>query len=396
MSKTRISLAVFLALFVGFFALEANALMVQNKESLYVAKEEVINSNYVAVGSSITIDGKIQGDVICAGRSITINGFVDGDILCAGQSITINGEVRGNVRVVGSSVAINGKVARNVMVAGSDINLGSEAQIGWDMMFAGAYADLRGEIKRDIDGAGAIITIGSIVGRNVNLFGERNDDSKNNTNRNKTITIAKEAVINGNLSYTASEDAVIEEGATIKGSTDRHNFTMRKSADSESAVAGYIWWRIIVIFAALLVGLLLVSWLKRPINQMYQKISTKPFATLGYGLLFIIVTPIICLLLFFTFIGIPLALMLGVVWLMMLYLGKIITAIMIGEEIMKRRKQVEGRKHNIILSMIVGIIVSYIIFSIPVIGTLVAMLATIFGVGLVWIYGREKSMQSPL
>ena len=76
MSKTRLSLAVFLALFVGFFALEANALMVQNKESLYVAKEEVINSNYVAAGSSITIDGKIQGDVICAGRSITINGFV--------------------------------------------------------------------------------------------------------------------------------------------------------------------------------------------------------------------------------------------------------------------------------------------------------------------------------
>lgn len=396
MSKTRISLAVFLALFVGFFALEANALMVQNKESLYVAKEEVINSNYVAVGSSITVDGKIQGDVICAGRSITINGFIDGDVLCAGQTITINGEVRGNVRVVGSSVAINGKVARNVMVAGSDINLGSEAEIGWDMLFAGAYSDIRGEVKRDVDGTAAIMTIGSKVGRNVNLFGERNDDAKNNTNKNKTITIAKGAVINGNLSYTASQDAVIEDGATIKGSTDRHNFSMRTSKDSESAVAGYVWWRIIVIFAALLVGLLLVSWLKRPINQMYQKIYNKPFATLGYGLLFIIVAPIICLLLFFTFIGIPLALMLGTVWLMMLYLGKIITAIMIGEEIMKRRKQVEGRKHNIILSMIVGIVVSYIIFSIPVIGTLVALLATMCGVGLVWIYGREKSMQSPL
>jgi cytoskeletal protein CcmA (bactofilin family) len=155
-----------LALFVGFFAFQAKALMVQNKESLYVAKDEVISSSYVAAGSTITIDGKIQGDVICAGRSIIINGFVDGDVLCLGQTITINGEVRGSVRAIGSSVVINGKVARNVTVAGSDVGLGSKGEVGWDMMFASAYSDIRGAVKRDIDGAGAIMTIGGLVGRN--------------------------------------------------------------------------------------------------------------------------------------------------------------------------------------------------------------------------------------
>lgn len=215
MSKTRLPLVIFLALFIGFFAFQAKALMAQNKESQYVAKEEVISSNYFSVGSSITIDGKVQGDVICAGRSIVINGFVDGDVICAGQSVTINGEVRGNVRVVGSSVAINGKVARNVFVAGSDINLGSKAEVGWDMLFAGAYSDIRGVVKRDLEGAGAAITVGGSIGRNVNLFGDRNDGSKN-TNNNQTITIAKGAVINGNLSYTASQDAVVEEGLQLK------------------------------------------------------------------------------------------------------------------------------------------------------------------------------------
>lgn len=394
MSKTRLSLAVFLALFVGFFAIQAKALMVQNKESLYVAKEEVIGSNFIAAGSSITIDGKVQGDVICAGRSIVINGFIDGDVICAGQSITINGEVRGNVRAVGSSVTINGKVARNVTVAGSDIGLGSKGEIGWDMLFAAAYSDIRGTVKRDIDGAGSIMTIGGSVGRNVNLFGERNDNK--NKNDNQTITVSKDAVINGNLSYTASQEAVVEEGATIKGSNDRHDFAMRRSGDAGTAAAGYIWWRIIVIFAALLVGLILVSWLKRPMHEIAQKLFIKPYATFGYGLLFIIVTPIISIFLMFTFIGIPLAFMLGAIWLMVLYLGKVITAIIIGQEIMKRRKPVEGRKQSIILSMVVGIVISYAIFSIPILGGFLGMLATIFGVGLIWIYGREKSTRSEI
>ncbi|QQS60283.1 polymer-forming cytoskeletal protein [Candidatus Falkowbacteria bacterium] len=392
MSKTRLGLAVFLALFVGFFAFQAKALMVQNKESLYVAKDEVISSSYVAAGSTITIDGKIQGDVICAGRSIIINGFVDGDVLCLGQTITINGEVRGSVRAIGSSVVINGKVARNVTVAGSDVGLGSKGEVGWDMMFASAYSDIRGAVKRDIDGAGAIMTIGGLVGRNVNLFGDRNDDSKNDKNNNPTITIAKEAVINGNLSYTATQDALVEEGAMIKGSTDRHDFALRRSGDANSAVAAYIWWRIIVIFSALLVGLILISWLKRPLHEISQKIFVKPYATFGYGLLFIIVTPIISILLMFTFIGIPLALMMSAIWLIVLYLGKIITAIIVGQEIMKRRKQVEGKKSSAVLAMVVGVVVSYLIFSIPVLGGFMSMLATIFGVGLIWIYGREKSV----
>lgn len=392
MSKTRLGLVLFLGFFVSFFAFQAQAFTAQNKESIYVAKEEVIGSNFFAAGSSITIDGKVQGDIICAGRSVIINGFVDGDVICAGQSITINGEVRGSVRAAGSSVTINGKVARNVSVAGSDIHLGSKAEIGWDMLFAGAFTEIRGVVKRDLDGAGSMITIGNNVGRNVNLYsgdGHQNSD-KNQKPDNQNITIAKGAIINGNLSYTSSQEAVIEEGAVIKGSNDRHDFVMHRS-NKNSALAGYIWWKIIVLFAALLVGLILVSWLKRPIQEISQKIFVKPYATFGYGILFVIVTPIICILLLFTLIGVPLALIIGSIWLILLYLGKIITAIVVGNEIMKRRKSLETRKNSLMVSMVVGIIVSYIVFSIPIIGGFLAFVATIFGVGVVWLYGRDKS-----
>lgn len=399
MSKTRLSVVIFSVVFLIFGAVQVKAFNTQNKESIYVGKDEVISSTLFAAGSSIAIDGKVQGDVVCAGQSIIINGFVDGDVLCAGQSIVVNGEVRGNVRAVGSSITVNGKVARNVMVAGSDVTLGSQAEVGWDMMFASAFSDIRGNVKRDLDGAGSLITVGSMIGRNVNLFSsDKNDRSNKNTNKAQNITITKEAVINGDLGYKSVQEAKIEEGATIKGSSDHQRILMGQSKkdSDENFLAGYIWWRIIVIFAALLVGLLLVSAFKRPLMEISQKMFNKPYGTLGYGLLLIIVTPIICGILMVTLIGIPVALISMALWLILLYVGKLITAILVGNEILKRRKAVEVKTHSLVTAMVVGVVVTYLIFSIPVIGGFLSMLATIFGIGLVWQYCRMKSVRTDL
>lgn len=399
MSKTRLIIGLFFALCVSVFAFQAKAFTAQNKDSVYVGKDEVISSNFFAAGSSITVDGKVQGDIICAGRSIVINGFVDGDVLCAGQSITINGEVRGNVRIVGSSVTVNGKVARNVMAAGSDVNLGTEAEVGWDMLFAGAFSDIRGTVKRDVDGIGEKMIMGGMIGRNINLFSSNhNKSSKNNEAKDESpaITIAKTAVINGDLSYTAGREATIEDGATIKGAKTRHEQMISKRDSEQSAVGDWIWWRIMAIFSALLIGLILVSWLHRPIQEISERMFLKPYATFGYGLLVIFVTPLICILLLMTIIGIPVALILFVFWLIILYIAKIITAIVIGKEIMKRRKSLAGSRNNLIQAMVVGVVLTYILFSIPIIGWILSMIATVFGVGATWVYGREKSIRTEI
>lgn len=396
MSKTRLGMMIFFVLFVGFFAFQAKAFTAENKDSVYVAKEEVISSNFFAAGSSITIDGKVQGDVYCAGRSIVINGFIDGDVICAGQSITINGEVKGNLRLAGSSVTINGKVARNVMVAGSDISLGSKAEVGWDMMFAGAFMDIRGNVKRDLEGVGQKMVIGGTLGRDATLFSGKKNSVKNENDqeKNPAITIAKTAVINGNLSYTAPSDAMIEEGSVIKGSKTRHDPMMGARDNDKGALAGWIWLRVIAIFSALLIGLILVSWLKRPIQEIFERMFKKPYVTFGYGLLLIFITPILCLFLFVTVIGIPLALIILVLWLVTLCIAKILTAIVVGQEIMKHRKTNEASKHSLVVAMVIGVIITYVLFSIPVIGWVLSMIATVLGVGVMWIYGREKSLHS--
>lgn len=392
MSKTRrfsLIIVLFLALFLGG---SAYAIDIKDQDTTIIAKDEIISSTLIRAGSSLVIDGKVQGDVICLGQSITINGFVDGDVLCAGQSITINGEVRGNVRAVGNSVVINGKVARNVMVAGSNITLGNQAQVGWDMMFAGAMNQINGSVKRDVDGVGARIIISGNVARNVYLMSgdNRQENQSEGEKINSSIVITKGATINGDFNYKTNSQAQIEDGATIKGTTTKLSFTSTKGS-SRGEFVGWIWWRIICMFAALLVGLILVSWLKKPLNDIAQRIFKNSYRTIGIGFLIMIVIPIVCFILAITIIGLPLALIFFVLWLTLMYLAKIIVAIIVGNEILKRRQKLESSRQIDIKAMIIGIVIAYIIFSIPVIGWLACLVATLLGLGMVWHYGREKS-----
>lgn len=393
MSKTRLVLLIVTVLGGLGIGFSAQAMMVENKDVVQIQADQVVASSLATTGSSITIDGKVQGDVFCAGQSIIINGFVDGDVFCAGQSITINGEVRGNVRVIGNTLTINGKVARNVMVAGSNIVLGSKAEVGWDMMMAGATASIQGTVKRDLEGVGSNLTLDGHVRRNVYFMsgdaqqGNKEGDAK----AESTIHINKQAVIDGNFGYKARQEAQIEDGATIKGSTNHYMFMAREGRD-RSAAAGGVWWMVIKIFSALLVGLILVSWLKKPVTEVTNKMFTQPLITIGTGLLLLIVTPVIAVILMITLIGFPLGLIILGVWLMMLYFANVLVAIAVGQKINQYwNKKLESGRHTLVHSMIIGVIVLYLIFSIPIIGGLACFISMLFGLGYIWQYGREKS-----
>lgn len=392
MSKTRLVLTMLIVLGGVGVGFSAQALMIENKDVVQVHSDQVVASSLAVAGSSITIDGKVQGDIFCAGQSVVINGFVDGDVFCAGQSITINGEVRGNVRAVGNTITINGKVARNVMVAGSNIVIGSKAQVGWDVLFAGATASVQGMIKRDVEGAGSNLTLDGQIGRNVYFMsGNNHKEEKSAKEENQaSIHISKQTVIEGDFGYKARQDAYIEEGATIKGATN-HYMLMGREERNHSGATGWVWWVVVKIFSALLVGLILVSWLKKPVTEITHKMFTQPLITIGIGLLLLIVTPLISLILMITLIGFPLGLIVLGLWLMILYLANILVAIALGEKINQRwNKKFEPGKNSLVHSMIIGVIILYLIFSIPIIGGLLCFITLLYGLGIIWQYIRGK------
>lgn len=385
MKKTRLILLLPLVLLL-LAPLAAKAYIIESRNSVIIPKDRVVDTNLYTAGAIITIDGDVKGDVFCAGQAITINGKVDGDVICAGQSIEINGEVGGNVRVAGNTININNKVARNAMAFGSAISLGDKARVNWDFLTAGVSANIKGAVGGDLHGAAGNVVISGTIGKNVKMVIGENMQTETRgvelgVETGPALTITKSATINGSLNYTASDDAKVEEGAKIMGDVKRSEFKVSPGArEGKRAVIGF--WAIASLFGALVVGLCMASIWRKQIIDITKDMQVNIAPAIGWGFVLMFVAPIAVMILLFTIIGIPLAMILLAFWFVAIYAGKILAGIFIGRNLYERwSKQKNG---SLILPMIIGVALVWIVCWIPVIGWLFCLVMTWWGLGGLW------------
>ncbi|MFH1661682.1 MAG: polymer-forming cytoskeletal protein [Candidatus Falkowbacteria bacterium] len=380
MKKTSLLIFICFALLLAV-PVATKAFSVKTGDSIYIPKGETVEGNLFSAGATITVDGIVTGDVICAGQTVNINGTVDGDVICAAETININGTVNGNARVAGSSISINGKISRNVMGFGSSIYLDKNASVGWDLFTAGASGEFRGKIGRNLHGFLANAVISGKVGQDVQL-------KLNNQKPDKSgLTISEDAQINGNVIYSDKIKASIAESASIAGIT-KHDIPKIKSAKKGfNFAAVWMWAKIYSIFSALVIGLVLVSLWKKDIEKITDNMLKKPGSIIGWGAVVMILTPIIAILLLITLIGMPLAIIIMGLWMIALCISKLLVGILVGRKILE--KIWKNQKKNLLLAMVFGIIVSYIIFSIPIIGWLLGLVAMWWGLGAIFMHYKN-------
>jgi len=371
---------IILALIILLAPMAVLAYSVKTGDSVYLAKEEVLVGNLYAAGSNLTVEGKVDGDVICAGQSINITGEVTGDVICAGQSINISGNIGGNMRLAGNSINFSGQVARNAMTFGATIVTTASSTIGWDLLAAGNAFELRGDIGRDLYGGMAKANLAGKVGKNIKLnFGQQN-------NNGQPLTIAQTAEIDGDVNYTSNKNAVIEDGAIIKGAT-LHK--LPETVVKKSNFIGLTWWwkNLIAIFSALVIGLVIISFWRETIVKITDLMSNKTSSAFGWGILALLLTPIIVFILLITVIGIPLALILLALWLIALCLSKVLVGILAGRWLLN--KFLPQQKNSLILGMVIGIVIVHLLFAIPLLGWVLALLATLWGLGGIMLALRK-------
>lgn len=376
MKAKTIKIALFLALILLPLG-AAKALDTKTGNAIYVAKDEIVSGNLYAAGNTITIDGTVSGDLITAAQTITVNGRIDGDVIAAAQNININGEVGGNVRVAGNSISLNGTVARNVNAFGSNVVIGSAAKIGWDIYAAGSSLEMRGLVEGSFSGQAAQALVSGKVGKDVDLKLAAGG-------LNQELIISPETVINGDLTYTSKNAAKISEKSSIAGQVEQ---TLPTAKETNWLLA-WVWAKLFSIFAAIVIGLVLVFLLKNLTPKILEKIDEKPIKMLVPGLVLMFIIPPIALVLCFTLIGIPLALILMAWWLVATYVARIIAAILVGQLIFKQI----FKKSDVHLAwpMIVGIIVCWLLFAIPFIGWIMMLIAIWLGLGGIFTFASQQ------
>ena len=120
---------------------------------------------------------------------------------------------------------------------------------------------------------------------------------------------------------------------------------------------------------------------------MLKEIKTSVLA----GIIIMILAPIAIIALFATLIGIPLSLIILAFWIIAMFTSKIIVSILAGRYILTNWKKDAKKKKEpkLLWAMVLGTIVTCILYSIPVLGWLLALISMWWGIGGLWLHFKK-------
>lgn len=365
-----------LFLFVLFLIpLSSQAYVIKSDDFIYIAKDEVVEGNFYFAGQSLTVEGLIQGDLIGIAQNIQINGIIEGDLITACQNLTINGEIKGNLRTLNNITYINGTVEKNVNFLGENLILNQDSSIGKDLWLQAMNLELYGKINNNLHGGSMSALINGEVGKNINLV----LDNKKSKKYYSSLKIGENAIILGNLNYTSGNEANILS-KNISGET-KQKFPESKKGKNKSSKLFYS------IISSFIIALIINRLFKKQLKETKELLIKKNYKLLLPGTIIFILAPISVLIIFITIIGIPLALILLALWFLILYLSKIIVAMLLGDYIFILLKK---ENINETLKILSGIIVAFLIFALPYIGWLFSLASMIAIFGAIYYIIKNK------
>ncbi len=304
------------------------------------AAQERQTGGTVVVAENETVDG-----LSTVAGSVEVHGTVNGDLTAVGGDIRIPGNVTGNVTAVGGSTTLSGDVGGAMSAFGGSVQVAENASIGrWFETGAGDA------------------TVDGTVGEDVRVQSE-------------TLVVGPTAEIGGNLEH-ATQSLSLANDASIAGeirSVDSIEFTqmvpMRPSLPSWAfPLYGFV---INVVLGAIL--LLLFPEFSLGIAD---RVRANPLFALLIGALTVFVTPILLGLLAVTVIGIPLAVLGLLIFLIVLWAGTVYGGFAIGAAILAAFDVTNRWAY-----LVVGLFVVFLLSLIPFIGGFIYFVVTLLGVG---------------
>lgn len=336
-----------------------------------VGRDEVVDSSIYSVGRDVSIEGTIKGDVFCAGQNVHINAKVEGDVICAAQTLTIKGDVRGNVRAAAQVLTVDAAIERNMTVMAQTFSFDAMATIGGDVTVMADSSNMKGSVGRDVLINGNSVIFNGAVERNV-------------TAHAYDIELRDDTHVGGNFMYTSDKQAIVASGAHVAGNMTQE---IPKSSDGKGMFA--IGWGMYLYFlaAGLLLTLIVALILPQPLRTTGDLVRKRFGMVLLTGFVAAFAIPIIAFALALTFVGLPLALLVLMIWALLAAASGPVVAYFLGKLLL-------GRVKNIVLVALFGSVLLTSLHFVPILGFIVFVLAYWLGSGAVLMM-LSKSMPKP-
>jgi len=248
---------------------------------------------------------------------------VNGDVFIAGGQIFVNSDVKGKIVAAGGNVDVKGN-ARNVVIAGGNVIIRSTAVISRDAVISGG---------------------------NVNNAGR----------------------INGNLTVRA-------QNFQNTGSSGSVDFIKSEGSQRSSGI-----FRILITLGFLILGIILLKLFPVQFSKVEKEIRESTLFKTVIGFVLIIVSAVVIILVAVTVIGLPIAAIMAMLFIIALMLSTIFVSFPAGKMILGYFKLKTGDTWI----FVVGFIILSLLFRIPYVGGLIQIVAVSLGFGAVYFALRE-------
>jgi cytoskeletal protein CcmA (bactofilin family) len=346
-------------LFVLLLLLLEPSIVFAQGQNEFLRTGQVIDSDYFKAGQTIQINGDVHGDTFLAGGMVTVNGKVDGDLFIVGGKVIVNGEVGNSVRIVGGDVTLNGPVGRNALIVCGNCSISKVALVMGSLLVAGGNLEVNTPI----------------IGRGFRFFGRRLYLNSSVSNEayvvaDREFILGPQSSISGNLKYTGSQAVVRESGASVGGTIafekSSKNEQYPKFFGARTILSSYEKIRPLTDFFGFaitaVIGFILLGLFAKGFEKGVSAIENQPYASLGWGIVTIVMVPVVAVLFALTLVGIPLSIVLVVVGYVVFLAAKYLMAFFIGRRILLPRFG-ERRGWALVLGLFLFFLLSGIVRS---------------------------------
>ena len=196
---------------------------------------------------------------------------------------------------------------------------------------------------------------------------------------NGDVAVRSGAEIGGDLVTQSTPQ--VEDGATIRGS--QTNVATKFDYDVGGFAGRFVWWLGYTV-SVLILGLLLLAFAPRLDEAVIETIRARLGSSIGWGIGLFFLLPIASVLLLFTVVGIPLGLFVLFALALIYTIGYTVATHSVGRLVM--------RSSSRYAAFLVGLVILRALALIPIVGGVLWLLASVWGLGVIAVAIRAGRM----
>jgi len=313
-------------------------------------------------------DATFAEEALCLAHRVDIQGTAKRDLwLLAAGSVSFDGQSDGDLRVMAASVLLGGEARANLLVYATGLQLTSNSVVRGEAALFGNTVICEGQVEGNAWIFAQSITLGGKWGGNVRIHAQE-------------IRIVPGTTIAGNLVYSAPKPLIYDSSVDIAGTVIQQRNLLPESQPFSLAAfrarAGFLGY---LFLAALLAGMPFVGFFPSMAGRAVRQLGTSPWRVLLAGTVTVLLVPFLIAFIFVTLVGIPLALLLGALYLSLTYLSHIVIALWIGHKLL--RTSGPQSFSRVLAALAVGLFVLYFTSALPGVAGFIAMPLIILGTG---------------